>query len=301
MDVSIILVNYNTKQLTTDAINSIIKNTNGLIYEIIVIDNDSSDNSVNYIRTCFNNNVEIIEAKQNLGFGRANNIGIKKAKGKYVFFLNTDTILINNAVKILYDFIDRNKNVGICGGNLYDENSKPTHSFLKKMPSVWTIISGSILYKIQMIFSNMKKNQFNYSENIMEVAYITGADIMIKKTVLAEVGGFDPEFFMYYEETELTNRVRLKGYKVYSVPDAKIIHLQGKSIPNKNAKSNIRKYKLEMYSMFLYFEKVYGEKTVKWAYLFTQMWNLMFAIFKGRKENLGVAKDEYKRWKNVKN
>ena len=104
MQVSVIIVNYNTKELTKQAIQSVFDRTEGVEYEIIVVDNDSKDGSVEELKKIFQNKITIIESKENLGFGRANNLGIKQSKGKYVFLLNSDTELINNAIKIFYDY-----------------------------------------------------------------------------------------------------------------------------------------------------------------------------------------------------
>ena len=102
MDVSIILVSYNTILLTASAIDSIIEKTQGITYEIILVDNNSVDGTVEYLDGKFNENLIIVKSTKNLGFGKANNLGIEIANGKYVFLLNTDTILINNAIKVLW-------------------------------------------------------------------------------------------------------------------------------------------------------------------------------------------------------
>ena len=106
MDVSIILVNYNTKELTGDCIKSVYELTRDISYDIFVVDNASSDGSVQMIKEEFPA-VKLIESPENLGFGRANNLAIKQSEAKYCFLLNTDTVLVNNAVKILFDFMEK--------------------------------------------------------------------------------------------------------------------------------------------------------------------------------------------------
>ena len=128
--VSIIMVNYNTKELTKKAIQAVFDKTEGVEYEIIVVDNDSKDGSVEELKKTFQDKIIIIESKENLGFGRGNNLGIKQAKGKYIFLLNSDTELINNAIKIFYDYMEQNEQVGICGGNLYNVNCVPEDSYI---------------------------------------------------------------------------------------------------------------------------------------------------------------------------
>ena len=125
MNVSIIIVNYNTSNLLKDCLCSIIEKTQFIEYEIIVVDNNSGDDSVAMVEQQFTN-VKLIKNNINLGFGKANNIGYTYAKGKYLFLLNTDTLLINNAIKILFDFMEdpKHSSVGSCGGNLYTNNLK---------------------------------------------------------------------------------------------------------------------------------------------------------------------------------
>lgn len=228
MNLSIIIVNYNTASLLESCILSLLNKTQDIVYEIIVVDNASVDNSVEMVKSKFPF-VNLIVNNDNVGFGNANNIGTINAKGKYIWFLNSDTLLINNAALILYNAIEEYPKSGIAGGNLFDRDLNPTTSFYPLMPGFMSDID----YFFFNIFSKIKYMQnlnFNYTNRILEIdGFITGADLMIKKTVFDELGGFDSDFFMYYEETELTYRLKKTGLKVISVPDAKIIHLEGAS------------------------------------------------------------------------
>ena len=237
MDISIIIVNYNTLELTKNTIDSVIEKTTGIKYEIILVDNASTDGSIEYFEKNYKDKIIFLKNKENLGFGRANNKGIEIAKGKFIFLLNSDTLLINNAIKILFDYMKLNSKVGVCGGNLYDIKLNPVHSYLEKIPSIKTEINyffnilGKVLKKI-----SKRRDDFNYSKLVKEVGYITGADMMIRKSVLEKVGVFDEIFFMYSEEAELTYRIKQAGYKIMSVPMAQIIHLEGKSTKFKDKK-----------------------------------------------------------------
>lgn len=229
MDVSIIIVNYKTLPLITNCIDSIIKRTKGITYEIIVVDNNSNDNFKERLKEKFEDAVTCVPLNENIGFGRANNEGIKIAKGRNIFFLNPDTLLINNAIKILSDYLDANAKVGACGGNLYDEDMRPTHSYSMLLPSiVWELnlcLSG---YLEKMLWG--RNFCFNNTNNIRNVAYICGADMMVKQNVLKQTGPFSDKFFMYYEDTELSYRIQKAGFKIVSIPYAKIQHLEGKSM-----------------------------------------------------------------------
>lgn len=246
MDVSIVIVSYNTSELTLQTIASIYEKTNGIAFEIIVVDNASSDDTLLQINERFPN-VKVVASRENLGFGRANNLGAKHAKGKYLLLLNPDTKLINNAIRIMFDYIERSSNVGICGGNLYDADGKPTHSYSNVMPSIKMELFSFLGSKISKILGF---EQFNKTDKPKKVAYITGADLMISKQVFDIVKGFDPDFFMYFEETELTHRVRKMGYSVVNVPAAKIIHFEGKSFS-----VNERRYKMIFHGRRLFYQK----------------------------------------------
>lgn len=253
-DVSIIIVNYNTLEKTKDCIYSIIEKTSGVSFEIIVVDNASKDGSQNFF--CRDERIRYIYNEENLGFGKANNVGIINARGRNIFFLNSDTVLCNNAVKILSDFLDNREDAGACGGNLFDIMKNPTHSYKKDFYSVWTEINNLLHYIPARIHKDINE-QFNFSGRPMAVAYITGADLMVPKKILDEVGCFNPRFFMYFEEEELCYRISKAGYKIYSNPEAEIIHLEGGSTKGPRA---LHDNKLFQESRKIFLEEVYGEK-----------------------------------------
>jgi GT2 family glycosyltransferase len=233
MNVSIIIVSYNTKALLRQCLQSVFEKTQDMAFEVIVVDNSSHDGSPQMMREEFPA-VTFVES-ENKGFGHANNVGAKYAQGKYLFFLNPDTILRNNAVKILFDFIDNYPKVGICGGNLFDADKNPARSYDIFLPSVaWELNLFSAMKLGKLRYG--KNTQFNHTPHPRKVAYITGADLMIKTDLFLRLNGFDTDFFVYYEETELAFRVKKAGYEVYSVPQAEIIHLEGKSFANIQAK-----------------------------------------------------------------
>ena len=238
MDVSIIFVNYKTKDLTINAIKSVIEKTQEIKFEIFVIDNNSQDGSIEAIEKEFPN-VNIIKNPVNAGFGAANNLAIKQANGKYILCLNTDTLLINNAIKIMYDFMNKeeNKNVAVCGSSLYDENLNYVMSFAN-FPNFFNTLSISWLFKkLFPILRNQKE-----PNDIKEVDFITGADIFFRKSILDKIGLFDENFFMYAEEVDLCKRIKKEGYSIKIIPHAKIIHLEEKSSKNfwKNAQMRVK-------------------------------------------------------------
>jgi len=227
IEVSIIIVNYNTSQLINQCIDSIIKNCIGINYEIIIVDN-ASENLSKTITKRPNISLEYIQLTENLGFGLANNEGIKIAKGRNILFLNPDTILLNNAIKTLSEYLDSHPEVGACGGNLYNDKLEPNYSHTNLLPSIFSEFDQILGYRLSKI--KYHGNQiFNFSNHPIKVKHITGADLMVKKNVLSEVGEFSDKIFMYFEDTELNHRIGKANYEIINLPDAKIIHLEGKS------------------------------------------------------------------------
>lgn len=232
IDLSIIIVNYHSFDLLCSCIDSIIKNTKLINYEIIVVDNNSNENCKQRIEERFDFSIKCIELQSNIGFGKANNEGLKIADGRNIIFLNPDTILINDALTILSQHLDRNGKTGAVGGNLYDSEMQPTRSYRRRRPDIIWLLD-TLLFFNQGERLLLKKNLFfnNSSKNI-DIGYVVGADLMVKKEILDSIGGFNPIFFMYYEEIELCNRINKAGFKIQNIPYAKIQHLEGKSTSN---------------------------------------------------------------------
>jgi GT2 family glycosyltransferase len=188
---------------------------------------------------------------------------------------------LNNAVKILSDYLDNNSQAGVCGGNLYNENGLPANSFSRCFPSVFKELDY-LLRGILFIIRYGKCRYFNYNDSPLKVACISGADMMLRASILSVVGGFDPDFFMYTEETELTYRIKKRGYNVYSVPQAKIIHIGGKSISN-----DIDRMKKKLTGRKIYYQKTHGctgKAIVKAIFTLTVLSKFFLAIATGNKQ-----------------
>lgn len=250
--VSIIIVNYNTLNLVIQCIKSIIKHTRKITYEIIIIDNNSKDDlsilntiqEFKYIPLIYH------KLQNNIGFGGANNEGLKFAKGEYIFFLNPDTVILNDAISILANYLDLHPECGACGGNLFNTEMCPTRSFRRRFfDNLWlldTIFTNNTFEKLLY----RKNIAFNTTNVPLDVSYIVGADLMIRHSIIKKIQGFDKDFFMYYEEIELCYRTIKSGAKIRSIPWAQIQHLEGKSSSNIDFKAH------QMYrSSRLYFMK----------------------------------------------
>lgn len=253
MDASIIIVNYNTKELLLNTIRSIFSFSSSFSFEVIVVDNASIDGSQEAVRQNFPN-VLLIELNENIGFGRANNVGAKEANGDFLFFLNSDTIFLNNALDFFINFYQKNKElkIGCIGAFLLDEDLKLGHSF-GVFPTPNYILKDAFLRltKLSLILKNNDKKEFL---SFLNVDYVTGADLFVERKVFLEIGGFDKDFFMYFEESDFQYRLSRKGYKNLIIKGPKIIHLEGKSYSaNQRRRLNYTK------SLFLYIKKHHKE------------------------------------------
>lgn len=252
MDVSIIIVNYKTVPLIINCVHSILEYVRDIEYEVIVVDNHSEDGFQERLRAEFGDGVVCLPLSENIGFGRANNEGFKIAKGRNLFCLNPDTLLLNNAVKILSDYLDGHPGVGACGGNLFDESMRPMHSFSRTFPSFWSELDG-LFFNVIGRLAYSDSTMFNHTGTVLDVAYITGADLMMKREVLDITGGFSPDFFMYFEETDLCRRIKNHRLSIVSVPEAKIQHLEGKSFSEQ--KINVRRMEVFEKGRLIYYRR----------------------------------------------
>lgn len=224
MELTIIIVSYNTKDLLKKCLLSLIKERDDIWKqtEIIVVDNNSQDESVLMVKKEFPK-VILIENKRNVGFSKANNQGIKIAKGGYIFLLNSDTELKGRSLTNMVDFLRKNINVGILAPRLLNTDNSVQNSVFYP-PTVTGAIRQYWLGKL---------NSFGqYSPNThdpVEVDAIVGAAMLIPKNVIDKVGMLNEKYFMYFEDLDYCRRVRNAGYKIIYFPDFEIIHHHGAS------------------------------------------------------------------------
>ncbi len=245
VELSIILISYNTAKITTDCIESIY-NSQGiasLSFEVIVLDNNSSDESISKIKKLQQtySSLKLIESKENTGFSRGNNIAAQKAKGEYIFFLNSDTVVLENAISSLLRFIkNRQDTVHFVGGKLFNADLSP-------QPSCGPFYSLPVIFGALFLKGDYWGLTRYSPDHTQKVEWVSGACILTKKEYFDKVGGFDEGIFMYMEEIDLLYRAKQKGFNTYFYDKAKFIHLgsassQGKTYPI-----------LQVYNGFLYF------------------------------------------------
>ena len=218
-EISFIIVNYKTPILTINCIKSIFSLIKNYSYEIIIVDNASNDNSLKALKDNFGKEIIIIESKENLGFGRANNLGVLQARGDFIFLINSDTIFIKNPLKDFIDFYKSKPQVGVLGTYLVDGNGNFTQS-------------GGNFYSINKYLKMALKGFFRQKnipeikdiQQVQHVDYIIGADMFMRRSLFIEIGGFDPNIFMYFEDVELCKRISKKGLSNYLIPGKSIVH-----------------------------------------------------------------------------
>jgi GT2 family glycosyltransferase len=225
VDLSIILVNFNTAFHTLNCIESVVSKTYKMSYEIIVVDNDSKDNSYNLIITQFPN-IVWIQNDTNEGFGRANNIGINKSKGRFILLLNTDTIVIENSLNELFDkFLQESNDVAAATCQLLNTDGSLQRSIFYFNASFKEILSYNLL--VDKLFPNLL-NKPN------EIASLHGACIIFNKSILTNIGFFDSDFFLYSEEFEWCYRIRKANKKLHFYDNTRIYHKEEVSSSNKD-------------------------------------------------------------------
>ena len=245
---SIIIISYNTKKITLDCINSIIKSVKNSFfkYEIIVVDNDSKDGTVQSINKLYNNysNIRIIVNRENIGFAKANNQAVKPAQGKYLLFLNSDIIVLNDAINKLFQFYKHNEDkIHFLGGKLFEKDGVTPQPSCGPFYSLPVIFAALFLKGDYWGFTRYSPNK------LKKVDWVSGACILTKKEYFNKINGFDEKIFMYMDEIDLLYRAKKTGFNTFFYPDAHYIHFG-------SASSKGRTYPiLQVYQGFLYLYK----------------------------------------------
>lgn len=227
-DLSVIILSYNTRQLTLACVESVLADAAAgeLKHEVVVVDNGSSDDSANVLRNA-QPTVKVIEMRENLGFSRGNNAGFTVAQGRHLLALNSDTLVQPGALRALVDFMDIHPDAGICGPMLLNEDGTLQPSG-RPLPSVRSLfVDMTRLYRLQRksVFVDAGRD---YAQT-QKVGEVSGAALLIRRSLYKQIGGFDEKIFAYYEDVDLCKRAHDAGCAVYYVPAAQITHLWGRS------------------------------------------------------------------------
>ncbi len=246
MDISIIIVNRNTRDLLQNCLESISKTVRNISYEIIVVDNASQDGSDAMLKDKYPQ-VKVIQNTENLGFGAANNQAMRIMNGRYALLLNSDTVLTENAVHELYTFMENHPEAAMSCGQLLNADGSKQNS-IASFPTFLTLLTNMPM--LEYLFpKRYPSKRYNYEKPI-EVDSGIGACLLVRKKAIDDVGMFDERYFFFFEETDWAYQMKSAGWKIFYVPTAFIYHLQGQSI-GRDIRSRIEFYR----SRYQFFRK----------------------------------------------
>jgi GT2 family glycosyltransferase len=237
VDVSIIVVNWNTVDLLRQCLRSVFAETKDISFEVIVVDNASSDDSASMVRKEFAETI-LIENTTNAGFAAANNQGMAIARGRFVLLLNSDTIVLDRAIGKTLAFAERHPEAAVVGCRVLNSDLSLQNSCFM-FPSIlnW-ILFATYLYKLFPGSRFFGREQMSWwpRNDVREVDVVTGCFMLVRKQAIEDVGVMDEGFFMYAEETDWCYRFKAKGWKNLFTPDGEIIHIGGGSAPKLGAR-----------------------------------------------------------------
>ncbi len=286
MDLSVIIVSYNTKDDLHACLDSVYSHTQDLQFEVIVVDNSSHDGSPDMVKQLFPQ-VKIIESPANLGFGKANNLGAKQAKGEFILFLNPDTLFFNNALKLSIDQARALPKLGAFSCRLLnqDKSIQPSGGYFPTLISLyaWQLWIDEI--PILNLFLKPVHPPASFYRRSFQPDWLTGAFLLIPTNLFRKLGGFDEHIFMYGEE--LCYRLRQNGSRIYYSHHPSIVHLQGKSSTSHFALVN------EVKGIKYFFSKHYPSWQTFWVNLAFRLGSLLRLAFFGIIMGNGAKKAIY--------
>lgn len=285
---SIIIVNWNVRNFLKECLKSIYLNISKLAFEIIVVDNASSDGSIRMLENNFPM-VRIIKNKINEGFAKANNQAMKESRGRYILLLNPDTLIIDNSLFKMVDFMDSNPKVGAVGSRLMLPNGLLEAGAAGYKPSLVTAFNYYFFLSklFPSIFRGLYLDQNSYRKKAIAVEWVSGACMMLRRELLNRNILFNEEFFMYAEDIELCDRIRKNGWEIYYTPQAKIIHFRGGSVKKRSADPST----IQLRGLEQYFKRNHGVLSIKILYFFGICGFFLRAIL--YKMLFYIRKDEY--------
>lgn len=244
------IVNWNTKDLMIQCLRSIRQEAGEVKLEVFVVDNGSTDGSKEAVRAEFPEAI-LIDNSSNLGFARANNQALRLSKGDYILLLNPDTQVKKGAIDTLKTFMDRHPEAGAVGGQLLNPDGSRQNS-IANFPSLATELLNKSL--LRWLFPNrFPGKEREYNEPI-EVESVIGACMMVRRKAIEQVGLLDEDYFLFLEETDWCYRMKKAGWKIYHIPQAEVIHFQGKSAEKDKKRARVEYYR----SRYQYFRKNRG-------------------------------------------
>lgn len=249
MDLSIVIVNWNTRELLLDCLSSVYATVRALRFEVFLVDNASSDGSVAAVQAQYPQ-VRVIQNEKNLGFAAANNKALRIMQGKYALLLNTDTVLTEGAVASLFAYLENHDAVGMACGQLLNADGSRQNS-IANFPGVLGLLCNETI--LRLLFSRKFPSKRQEYRAPIEVESCIGACLMVRKVAMEAVGLLDERYFFFMEETDWAFAMHRAGWKSCFVPEARIYHLQGQSAGD-NIQARIMFYR----ARYQYFRKWHG-------------------------------------------
>lgn len=256
MDLSIVILNYQTFELTKNTIDSVLKYNYPFSYEILLVDNASGDDSLSKLKDYFKDKVKFIASAENNGFAAGNNQALAIAEGRYILLLNSDTVVWENTLENIYNYMEEHNDVGACGCRVLLENGELDKACKRSFPNV-----KNSFFKLFHIPTNSKDANYYLDslpdDEIYEIDCLTGAFMFIKSEVLDKVGFLDESFFMYGEDIDLCFRIKNAGWKIVYYGKSKITHFKGGSSKKQRPKLIYEFY----HAMYIYYKKHYANES----------------------------------------
>ncbi|MCP4613412.1 MAG: glycosyltransferase family 2 protein [Planctomycetes bacterium] len=255
MKLSIIIISWNVREDLRTCICSIEENKPSCTFEVIIVDNASTDGTIEMLKKDFPE-IKLIVNHDNRGFAVANNQAINKSQSKYILFLGPDTIIHPKSLDILVEFMDSNEDVGTCGSKLLNADGSIQDS-VRRFPSFRGVLYRHTAFKFMGIFKGQYRKWLMYdfiNDKQQDVEQVMGAAMLVRKSVIDQVGMMDERFFIYYEEVDLCYRIKQAGWRIVHIPEAVITHLGGSS----SAQIPVSKRIIAMTSMLKFFRKHRG-------------------------------------------
>jgi GT2 family glycosyltransferase len=295
-DLSICVVSFNAAKYLENCLRSLYENAPAKSFEIVIVDNASTDDSVKIIREQFPS-VRLIRNKDNSGFVKANNAAIRASKGQYVLCLNSDTTVLPDALDVLFKFMESHPDAGACGPRLLNIDHTTQHQCKRGFPTVPTVLAYyARLHKLfpknkffgHYLLTYLDENQVN------KVDSLSGAAMMVRRSVIDTVGMMDEDYFMYMDDIDWCYRIKQARWNIYYVPDARILHFGGKSTRKALYKSMVHFYK----SQAIFYRKHYARYHYRPinSCVYVGIWMLMLSAltvnFFRRNKVVGIRKPE---------
>jgi len=263
MKLAIIIVNYNTALLTSACIKAILKEDYSFDYEIVVVDNASSDDSVALLRSDWPE-VKVINNEENLGLAAGVNIGIKESRGEYILVLNPDIVVLHDAIEKLVKYLDGHERVGMVGGKLLSPNGKLQFSCYRFYRLRTIVYRRTLLGKTKQgkkEVSRFLMKDYDHKK-ARDVDWLMGACLMVKREAVKEVEGMDETFFLYFEDVDWCRRFWESGWRVVYEPEAKFSHYHQRSSEIGGIMGLVRNWiaREHIWSAIKYFWKYRGKK-----------------------------------------